>query len=68
MSILGDKYSVELKRRNTRRDGDWTMLVFTDSDGKQRGVKWHTDATDTELEFAFRRFADSLKPRPPKPK
>lgn len=67
MSVIGEKYSVELERRKTH-GADWTVLVFTDSEGNKRGVKWHTDATDAELAFAFRRFADSLSPCPPKSK
>mgnify|MGYP001164704379 FL=1 len=67
MSVIGDKYSVELERRRTH-GADWTILVFTDTAGNKRGVKWHTDASDTELAFAFSRFADSLNPRPPKQK
>lgn len=65
--VIGEIYSVELERRNTH-GADWTVLTFTDSSGNKRGVKWHTDATDTELAFAFTRFADSLNPRPPKQK
>lgn len=63
--VIGEIYSVELERRNTH-GADWTVLTFTDSAGNKRGVKWRTDATDTELAFAFSRFADSLNPRPPK--
>lgn len=67
MSVIGEKYSVELLRKKSH-GADWTVLTFTDSAGNKRGVKWHTDATDTELAFAFTRFADSLNPRPPKQK
>lgn len=67
MSVIGEKYSVELLRKKSH-GADWTVLTFTDAAGNKRGVKWHTDATDTELAFAFTRFADSLNPRPPKQK
>ena len=67
MSVIGEKYSVELLRKKSH-GADWTVLTFTDSAGNKHGVKWHTDATDTELALAFTRFADSLNPRPPKQK
>ena len=61
MSVIGEIYSVELERRQTH-GADWTVLIFTDAAGNKRGCRWHTDATDAELAFALRRFADKLDP------
>ena len=36
----------------------WNVLSF----GNGNGVRWHTDASDREIAFAFRAFADKLDP------
>ena len=65
MSVIGDKYSVELSRRNTH-GADWTVLKFIDGDGKEVGCRWHTDAADREIAFALHALADKLDPDPRK--
>lgn len=63
MAVMGDKYSVELSRRNTH-GADWTVLKLIDSDGAERGCRWHTDAADREIAFALRALAEKLDPDP----
>lgn len=65
MSIIGDKYSVELERRKTH-GADWTVIKLIAQDGTERGCRWHTDAGDYEIAFALRALADYLDPRPTK--
>ena len=43
MSVIGEKFSVELARRKTH-GADWTVLKLTDNDGTELGCRWHTDA------------------------
>lgn len=65
MSDLSDKYSVELERRKTH-GADWYVLKLIDSDGRERGCRWHTDAADREIAFALRALADKIDPDPTK--
>jgi hypothetical protein len=61
MTVMGDKYSVELERRQTH-GADWTVLKLIDNDGKEQGCRWHTDAADREIAYALRALADKLDP------
>lgn len=65
MSVMGEKYSVELERRKTH-GADWTVLKLIDNDGLERGCRWHIDAADREIAFALRALADKLDPDPTK--
>ena len=65
MSVIGDKYSVELLRKKSH-GADWTVLKLIGSDGEERGCRWHTDAADREIAFALRALADKLDPDPTK--
>ena len=65
MSVIGDRYSVELGRKKTH-GADWTVLKFSDTAGIVRGCRWHTDASDREIAFALRALADQLDPDPTK--
>ena len=65
ISVIGDKYSVELERRHTH-GADWTVLKLIDSNGEERGWRWHTDAADREIAFALRALANKLDPDPTK--
>lgn len=65
MTVMGDKYSVELARRNTH-GADWTVLKLIGNAGTERGCRWHTDAADREIAFALRALADKLDPDPTK--
>ena len=65
MSVIGEKYSVELERRNTH-GADWTVLKLIDNDGTVRGCRWHTDAADRQIAYALRALADKLDPDPTK--
>ena len=65
MSVIGEKYSVELERRNTH-GADWTVLKFIYPDGEEVGCRWHTDAADREIAFALRALADKIDPDPTK--
>ena len=61
MSVIGDKYSVELLRKKFH-SADWTVLKLIDNDGEERGCRWHTDAADREIAYALRALADKLDP------
>ena len=65
MSVMGEKYSVELERRKTH-GADWTVLKLIDHDGRVRGCRWHTDANDREIASSLRALADKLDPDPTK--
>ena len=65
MSVIGDKYSVELLRRKSH-GADWTVLKLIGSDGEERGCRWHTDAADREIAFALHALAEKLDPDPTK--
>lgn len=65
MSVIGDKYSVELERRNTH-GADWTVLKLIDNDGTELGCRWHTDAEKREIAYALRALAEKLDPDPTK--
>lgn len=65
MSVIGEKYSVELLRKKSH-GADWTVLKLIGNDGKERGCRWHTDASDREIAFALRALSDDLDPRPPR--
>lgn len=65
MSVMGEKYSVQLERRKTH-GADWTVLKLIDNDGHERGCRWHTDAADREIAFALRALADKLDSDPTK--
>ena len=65
MSVIGEKYSVELHRKQTH-GADWTVLKLIDNDGHERGCRWHTDANDREIAFSLRALADKLDPDPTK--
>lgn len=65
MSVIGDKYSVELERRQTH-GADWTVLKLIDNDGTELGCRWHTDAGDREIAYALRALADKLDLDPTK--
>ena len=65
MSVIGEKHSVELERRKTH-GADGTVLKLIDSDGRERGCRWHTDAADREIAFALRALADKIDPDPTK--
>jgi hypothetical protein len=61
MSVIGEKYSVELARRNTH-GADWTVLKLIDNDGTELGCRWHTDAEKREIAYALRALAEKLDP------
>lgn len=65
MSVIGDKYSVELSRKTTH-GADWTVLKLIDISGSERGCRWHTEAADREIAFSLRALADKLDPDPTK--
>ena len=65
MSVMGDKYSVELERKNTH-GAEWIFLKLTDPTGRVRGCRWHTDASDREIAFALRALSDDLDPGRPR--
>lgn len=65
MSVMGDKYSVDVESKKTH-GADWIFLKLTDPAGRVRGCRWHTDASDREIAFALRALSDDLDPRPPR--
>lgn len=65
MSVIGEKYSVELLRKKSH-GADWTVLKLIGNDGTERGCRWHTDAADREIAFALRALADKIDPYPTK--
>ena len=65
MSVIGDKYSVELLRKNSH-GADWTILKLIESDGTEVGCRWHTDAERREIAYALRALAEKLDPDPTK--
>ena len=65
MSVIGERYSVELGRKE-KHGADWTVLKFIGAEGSIRGCRWHTDASDREIAFALRALADQLDPSPTK--
>ncbi len=65
MSVMGEKYSVELERRKMH-GADWIVLKLIDNDSRARGCRWHTDAADREIAFALRALADKRDPDPTK--
>ena len=65
MSVIGEKYSVELLRKKSH-GADWTVLKLIGNDGKELGCRWHTDAADCEIAYALRALADKLDPDPTK--
>lgn len=66
MSVIGDKYSVNVERKKKTHGAEWIFLNLTDSSGKVRGCRWHVDASDHEIAFSLRALSDYLDPRPPK--
>ena len=65
MTVMGDKYSVELSRRNTH-GADWTVLKLIYPDGDEVGCRWHTDAEKREIAYSLRALAEKLDPDPRK--
>ena len=65
MAVIGDKYSVELSRRNTH-GADWTVPKLIYPDGDELGCRWHTDAGKREIAYSLRALADKLAPDPTK--
>lgn len=61
MSVIGEKYSVELSRKTTR-GADWIVIKLIGLDGVERGFRWHVDATDREIAYSLRAFADQIDP------
>lgn len=65
MSVIGEKYSVELLRKKSH-GADWTVLKLIDNEGTEEGCRWHTDAEKREIAYALRALADKLDPDPTK--
>ena len=65
MSVIGEKYSVELLRKKSH-GADWTVLKLIDNDGTELGCRWHTDAEKREIAYALRALAEKLDPDPTK--
>ena len=65
MSVMGDKYSVELSRKKSH-GGDWVIIKFIAADGSERGFRFHVDASDREIAYALRAFAEQIDPSPTK--
>jgi len=63
MSVIGEKYSVELLRKKSH-GADWTVLKLIDNDGTELGCRWHIDAAPREIAVALHALADQLDPDP----
>lgn len=65
MSVIGEKYSGELLRKNSH-GADWPILKLIESAGTEVGCRWHTDAERREIAYALRALAEKLDPDPTK--
>lgn len=65
MSVIGDKYSVELQRKKTH-GAEWVIVKLIAHDGSERGFRWHVDAGDREIAYSLRAFAEQIDPTPTK--
>ena len=65
MPVIGERYSVELGRKTTH-GGDWVVIKFIAPDGSERGFRFHVDASDREIAYALRAFAEQIDPSPTK--
>lgn len=65
MMIAGEHYTFDLSPRHLH-GVDWVVIKFIAADGSERGFRFHVDASDREIAYALRAFAEQIDPSPTK--